>query len=72
MKVICIGAGVAGILTGVRFPQKLKNLDLTIYEKNAGIGGTWFENRCVMHSQGFQSIADSIRYPGIACGQQIS
>lgn len=47
MKVICIGAGISGILTGVRFPQRLKNLDLVIYEKNEGIGGTWFENRYV-------------------------
>lgn len=45
IKVICIGAGMSGILTGIRFPQKIANLELTIYEKNEGIGGTWFENR---------------------------
>lgn len=28
-----------------RFPQRMQNIDLTIYEKNAGIGGTWFSNR---------------------------
>lgn len=44
IKVICIGAGVSGILTGIRFPQHIKNLELTIYEKNKGVGGTWFEN----------------------------
>ena len=51
IKVVCIGAGYSGILTAIRFPQRIKNLDLKIYEKNADIGGTWFENR----------------YPGIAC-----
>jgi cation diffusion facilitator CzcD-associated flavoprotein CzcO len=45
IKVICIGAGMSGILTAVRFPQRIRNLELTIYEKNAGIGGTWYENR---------------------------
>lgn len=28
-----------------RFPQRIKNLDLTIYDKNAGVGGTWYTNR---------------------------
>ncbi len=45
VKVVCIGAGYSGILTAIRFPQKIKNLDLTIYDKNEDIGGTWFENR---------------------------
>lgn len=41
MKVICIGAGYSGILTAIRFPQRIPNLDLVIYEKNDDIGGTW-------------------------------
>jgi cation diffusion facilitator CzcD-associated flavoprotein CzcO len=45
IKVICIGAGISGILTAIRFPQHIKNLDLTVYEKNEGPGGTWFENK---------------------------
>ena len=45
MKVIVIGAGFSGIYCGVRFPQRLKNVQLTIYEKNDGLGGTWWENR---------------------------
>ncbi|KAI9730358.1 MAG: hypothetical protein M1834_005868 [Cirrosporium novae-zelandiae] len=45
IKVICIGAGISGILAGIRFPQRIKNLDFTIYEKNIDVGGTWFENR---------------------------
>lgn len=45
IKVICIGAGISGILTAIRFPQHIKNLSLTVYEKNEGPGGTWFENK---------------------------
>ncbi|KAK3633145.1 hypothetical protein LTR56_015921 [Elasticomyces elasticus] len=34
IKAICIGAGMSGILCGIRLPQKIPNLDLTIYDKN--------------------------------------
>ncbi|KAI5115440.1 hypothetical protein M0805_005525 [Coniferiporia weirii] len=51
MKVVVIGTGFSGIIAGIRFPQRIKNLDLTIYDKNAGIGGTWYSNK----------------YPGLAC-----
>lgn len=51
LKVRVIGAGYSGIYLGIRIPQRLRNVDLKIYDKNAAIGGTWFENR----------------YPGCAC-----
>jgi hypothetical protein len=51
MRVVIIGAGFSGIYHGIRIPERLRNIDLTIYEKNSGIGGTWYENR----------------YPGCAC-----
>jgi hypothetical protein len=51
MSVIVIGAGFSGIYLGIRIPERLRNVKLTIYEKNAGPGGTWYENR----------------YPGCAC-----
>lgn len=51
IKVIVVGAGYSGIYHGIRIPERLRNVDLTIYEKNSGVGGTWFENR----------------YPGCAC-----
>ncbi|KAI0293370.1 FAD/NAD-binding domain-containing protein [Multifurca ochricompacta] len=51
IRVVCIGAGYSGIVAGIRFTQKVPNLDLTIYEKEHGIGGTWYVNK----------------YPGIAC-----
>jgi hypothetical protein len=45
LKVRVIGAGYSGIYLGIRVPQRLRNVDLQIYEKNEGIGGTWWENR---------------------------
>ncbi|OGE50581.1 hypothetical protein PENARI_c016G04590 [Penicillium arizonense] len=51
IKVGIIGAGLAGITAGVMLPAKLPGLDLRIYDKNADVGGTWFENT----------------YPGVRC-----
>lgn len=45
LKVIVIGAGYSGIYCGIRIPERLRNVELVIYEKNAGVGGTWYENR---------------------------
>ncbi|EXJ70270.1 uncharacterized protein A1O5_06338 [Cladophialophora psammophila CBS 110553] len=44
IKAICVGAGVSGILTGIRLPQRVQNLELVIYEKSPELGGTWLEN----------------------------
>jgi 4-hydroxyacetophenone monooxygenase len=41
--VVVIGAGMAGINAGIRLSQA--GLPFTIVEKNAGPGGTWWENR---------------------------
>ncbi|MCK9896430.1 NAD(P)/FAD-dependent oxidoreductase [Frankia sp. AgB32] len=41
--VVVIGGGMAGILAGIRLRQA--GLPFTIIEKNAGPGGTWWENR---------------------------
>ncbi|KAL7624982.1 hypothetical protein AAE478_004196 [Parahypoxylon ruwenzoriense] len=51
IKVRVVGAGYSGIYLGIRIPQRLRNVDLQIYEKNDGVGGTWWVNR----------------YPGCAC-----
>jgi hypothetical protein len=48
LKVVCLGAGYSGILTAIRLPQRIPNLELVIYEKNDDIGGTWYENRYVV------------------------
>ncbi|CAK7225964.1 hypothetical protein SBRCBS47491_006066 [Sporothrix bragantina] len=51
VRVICAGAGFSGVCAAIRLPQRIPNLELVVYEKNADVGGTWFENR----------------YPGVAC-----
>src|ERR1700712_496247 len=51
LRVVCIGAGAAGIYTAIRQDQLLTDISFQIYEKNAGVGGTWYENK----------------YPGAAC-----
>lgn len=45
IKVIVIGAGMSGMVASILFPRTIENLELVIYEKNADLGGTWFENR---------------------------
>ncbi|KAF2104348.1 putative monooxygenase [Rhizodiscina lignyota] len=51
LRIVVIGAGFSGIYCGIKLPELLRNIDLTIYDKNEGLGGTWWENR----------------YPGCAC-----
>ncbi|RFU26931.1 hypothetical protein B7463_g9411, partial [Scytalidium lignicola] len=51
LRVICIGAGIAGIAAAYKYQNDLENVDFVIYEKNDDVGGTWYENR----------------YPGCAC-----
>ncbi|RJE25095.1 Flavin-binding monooxygenase [Aspergillus sclerotialis] len=51
LKIIYIGAGISGILAAIKFREAVPSLDLTIYEKNPELGGTWYENK----------------YPGCAC-----
>ena len=42
VPVVVIGCGESGILAGIRLQQA--NIPFTIVEKNAGPGGTWWEN----------------------------
>lgn len=51
LRVAIIGGGVSGIAVYIRLLQYVPNCTITIFEKNSGLGGTWFENR----------------YPGVAC-----
>ncbi len=41
--VVVIGAGMSGILAGIRLGRA--GIPYTIVEKNARVGGTWYENR---------------------------
>lgn len=45
LRMVCIGAGFAGVFLAHRhkFGNKEDYIDLAIYEKNPGIGGTWYE-----------------------------
>jgi 4-hydroxyacetophenone monooxygenase len=42
MHVVVIGAGMSGILTGIRLQQA--GIAFTIIDKNPDVGGTWLEN----------------------------
>ena len=42
MHVLVIGAGMSGLLTGIRLTQA--GVDFEIVDKNADVGGTWLEN----------------------------
>lgn len=45
LRIICIGAGAAGLCFAYKFQRSFTNFSLVLYEKNAGVGGVWFENR---------------------------
>ncbi|RGP81373.1 hypothetical protein FLONG3_517 [Fusarium longipes] len=55
LKVVCIGAGFAGLMLSYQYRHGDtlldRFMDLKIYEKNADVGGTWLVNK----------------YPGVAC-----
>ncbi|KAL2817581.1 hypothetical protein BJX63DRAFT_429625 [Aspergillus granulosus] len=53
LRVVCIGAGFAGLTVAYKLKHErpLDYVDLTVYEKNSDVGGTWFENI----------------YPGVGC-----
>ena len=45
VKVIIIGAGFSGIAAAIRLLQRVPNVDIVVYEKHDGVGGTWWSNR---------------------------
>lgn len=47
IRVLMVGAGASGINLARHMDLHMTNFDLQIYEKNAGVGGTWYENRSV-------------------------
>ena len=51
VKVILMGAGASSLNFFKKAEEEMRDLDITCYEKNGDIGGTWLENR----------------YPGCAC-----
>lgn len=65
LKIIAVGAGFSGLsLARAVRSGKLPNVQITIYEKNAGVGGTWYENRYpgyVQHSENSHCIRTDSR-----------
>jgi cation diffusion facilitator CzcD-associated flavoprotein CzcO len=58
--VAVIGAGLSGITAGILLPIKVPGIELTIFDKNADVGGTWYENiypgvRCDIPANVYQS-----------------
>ncbi len=49
-SVVVIGAGMTGILAVIKL-REMGISDITVFEKSANVGGTWYDNR----------------YPGVAC-----
>jgi hypothetical protein len=47
LRIAMLGAGVSGINFFKRAEERLKNVEIICYEKNADVGGTWHENRSV-------------------------
>jgi hypothetical protein len=46
LSIICVGAGFSGLALAHEVASgQLQNVQLTVYEKNSAVGGTWFENR---------------------------
>ncbi|KAI1630479.1 cyclohexanone monooxygenase [Exophiala viscosa] len=51
LRVVMVGAGASGLNMARHMELHMENYELMIYEKNADVGGTWYENK----------------YPGCAC-----
>ncbi|KAI0293171.1 hypothetical protein B0F90DRAFT_1822284 [Multifurca ochricompacta] len=52
IKVVCVGAGFVAssqpfVPLFYSFARKVPNIELTVYEKENGIGGTWFVNKYI-------------------------
>lgn len=45
MRLIVIGAGIAGIGAAYKYQHQLENVEFVVYEKNGDVGGTWLENQ---------------------------
>ena len=45
MRVICVGAGASGLCFAYKLQRSFNNFSLAVYEKNAEVSGTWYENK---------------------------
>lgn len=44
LKVVVVGAGASGLLLAYKLQRHFDEVDVTVFEKNAAVSGTWFEN----------------------------
>jgi len=54
LRVITIGAGASGLNVARQLELHMKKVEHVIYEKNADVGGTWFENRSVLRASSYR------------------
>ena len=58
----------ANCVSPLRIPEKIRNIDLVVYEKNEGVGGVWY---VITYRAWIDSDKVTIRwlnkYPGLAC-----
>ncbi|KAL2165938.1 hypothetical protein VTG60DRAFT_3580 [Thermothelomyces hinnuleus] len=82
LRVIVVGAGFSGILAAIRIPERLRNVELVVYEKSERVGGVWyvFSTQCVCVRLIIRLTALCVcvcvcvcvcrwlnKYPGVAC-----
>lgn len=48
IRLVMVGAGASGLNMARHLELHTENVDYVMYEKNPEVGGTWFENRCVV------------------------
>jgi hypothetical protein len=66
IRVICVGAGAAGLQIAYKAERLLENIDLQIYEKNSDVGGTWYAESLPSHYCPDHNRLEN-RYPGCTC-----
>lgn len=57
LTVIVIGAGASGLFLTYKLQRHFGDIEIKVFEKNAGVSGTWFENvlylvRCFCFGRG--------------------
>lgn len=57
MRVVLMGAGASTVNFLKKAEEEMDNLDICVYEKNADVGGTWYENRYVSNTVDMGSFA---------------
>jgi cation diffusion facilitator CzcD-associated flavoprotein CzcO len=46
-QVVIVGAGFGGLAMACELKRKLNFHDFVIYERDGGLGGTWYHNDCM-------------------------